>query len=268
MMFPKIDLRNHSFLRGESQTQEEMVLSAIKAGAQAIGFSYPAATSFSLRTENNRKSATDFRRETERLSKKYCGQIAVLLGEERDFYADPVFPPCDYIVGSVHFLVADDGAVCPLDRSAGQILADVKAHFAGNMNQMIRRYFETVAVLARKTRCNYIADFDYLQTFNLENRLFDPASPAYRSAALDAMEALVREDIAFEIGLRERRAPGHPGFSPSPEAVRWLTAHRARFFAFSNDFSACGNFAKSCGAGGFSYWMQGEWKTILPGGKS
>lgn len=272
MEHPKIVLQRYSDISAKSGTPEALILSAMEAGVQTIGFSDPARASFSLPDQPIGEELSSFRKEIVALSEKYREKITVLLGEERDFYADPVFHPCDYIVGSVHFLVADDGAVCPLGISAERIRSDVKAHFGGEISQMIRRYFETLALLVKRTHCNYAADFDYLQTFNQGNCLFDPNSLEYRSAALDAMEALAREGIAFEIGVRETGENGQFRFSPSPDIVHWLAAHEARFFFFSSgvrdDTFDCIRFAKSCGAGGFSCFVRGTWKTIFPGGKS
>ena len=266
MDFPRNGLQNHPLFFGEKEAPEREILSAIAAGVQTIGFSRVAATSFSLPSGTQADASASFRNEIVALSEKYRAKITVLLGEARDFYADPVFMPCDYRIGFVHSVVADDGAICPLDECAERIRADVNAHFGGNIGQLIRRYFETVALLVQKTRCNYVADFDFLQTFNQEKRLFDPTLPEYRFAVLDAMEALVREDIAFGIELREDGS-----FSPSPDIVRWFAAHGARFSLLSGlskaDLSECIRYAKSCGAGGFSYFVQGSWKTVLPGGK-
>ncbi|MBE6529675.1 MAG: hypothetical protein E7680_03610 [Ruminococcaceae bacterium] len=277
MEYPKIVLHSFAEIPGKVETAEKLILSAINAGVQTVGFSYPARTSFSLSGNPTEEEISSFRREITALSKRYFEKIKVLLGETRDFYADPVFQPCDYIIGSVHFLVADDGAVCPLGISAERIRADVKAHFGGSVYQMIRRYFETVALLVKRTHCNYVADFDYLQTFNQNRRLFDSDSPEYRSAALDAMEALICEKVAFEIGIREKEDSGQLRFSPSPDIVHWLAAHGAKFYLSANGaresisparFLDCTAYAKSCGAGGFSYLKKGDWKTIFPNGKS
>lgn len=271
MVFPKISLRNRTCFSEGEIPPEKMILSAIDAGAQTIGITVFADTSFSLSLKKSPEEMAAFCREIRELSEKYRDKITVLLGEERDFNADSAFLPCDYRVGFVHSLVADDGTICRLDHSAARILADVQAHFGGRMNRLIRRYFETVAQLVRQTRCDLIADFDFLQTFNAENRLFDPSLPGYRAAVLDAMEALCRENVAFEIRLREKPAKNGLRFSPEPDIVRWLAMHGARFFlsaptASEKDlfagFSECALLAKVCGAGGFSIFQNGEWRTI------
>ena len=271
MVFPKISLRNYTCFSGGESTPEEVVLAAIAAGAQTVGFAFVAGSSFSLRPQKSREETAAFCSEISELSEKYREKITVLLGEERDFYADPIFLPCDYRVGFVHHLVADDGTICQLDRSGEQILADVKAHFGGSINLLIRRYFETVALLPDRTRCNLIADFDFLQTFNRGNRLFDPDLPAYRAAALDAMETLCRRNIAFEIRLCESTEKDGFRFSPAQDMVCWLAAHGARFFLsgtaggkkdFFAGFSEGAMYAKSCGVGGFSVPRGEEWETI------
>ena len=276
MIFPKIALRNHTCFSGGLYPPEAMIRSAIEAGAQAIGISYLAPASFSFSQKTQAEDPAAFRREIAELSEKYSEKLRVLTVEERDFFADPVFPACDIRMGFVHTLVADDGAVCRLDTSAGQILSDAKIYFGGDLYKLAQRYFETLALLVKKTRCDLIVDFDFLQTFNSENRLFDPDSPKYRSAVLDAMEALVREDVAFEIRLRES-GKGALSFSPAPDVVRWLADHGARFFLSSNakrkedlfaGFSECAMYARSCGVGGFSYPLDGKWSTISIGRES
>ncbi len=274
MSFPRICLRDLSVAPGKSNLPELEILSAIAAGAQTIGLSYAAATSFSLPSGSEEKATLSFRNEIAALAERYREKITVLLGERRDFYVDPVFKFCDYRIGSVRFVLADDGAICPLDMGEKRIRKDMDAHFGGNGYALARRYYETVGLLVRKTRCNYVAGFDLLQKINGACRLFDPTLPEYRAAVLDAMESLVREDVAFEIGFSKTR---EARFSPSPDIVRWLAAHGARFYLSPNllqngeptdGFSECVRYAKSCGAGGFSYYVKGEWKTIPAVGKS
>lgn len=252
MIFPRISLQNDACF----EMPEELILKAIDAGLQTIGFSVRAGTSFDFRQGMEAEQRLQNRATILHLAEQYREKIQILLAETRDFYADPVFADCDYRVGTVGYLLADDGAICPLDVSPEELINTVNAHFGGSFSAFAKCYYETLANLARKTKCDVVADFDLLHRVNDPGRLFDAQGPLYRSAVLDAMEALVAVPVIFEIKMTRQKEGNLPPFTPSPDIVRWLAAHGATFLlsvpfsckeAFLTNWEACVSYANSCG---------------------
>ncbi len=272
MKFPKISLHNHTVFCDGTDTPEAMVLAAIEEGVETIGFSGHSCTSFDLSYCMTREKTEAYRAEILQLREKYRDRIRILLGIERDYYADPDDAQYDYVIGSVHYIVADDGAICPVDESREQVVSDVQKHFGGNVYRWTKRYYETLALIAEKTHCNMVGHFDLVQKFNGDGTLFDSELPSYRLPLLDAMETLTNSDVIFEIntaGMRKRKIP-----YPSPDILRWLAQHNARTVITADahrkedilsGFESAVLYAKACGVGGFTVPRGDAWVTVSMG---
>lgn len=269
--FPKISLHNHTCYCDGENTPEEMVLAAIEAGVETIGFSGHSCTSFDLSYCMTRENTAKYREEILRLREKYRDRIQILLGIERDFYADPDDAPYDYVIGSVHYIIADDGAICAIDESREIVLRDVKEHFGGNIYRWTRRYYETLAQVVEKTNCNVVGHFDLVRKYNGDGTLFDSELPDYRLAVLDAMEALTETGVIFEINTSAMKAGGRRTPYPSPDILDWLARHGAKTIITSDahragdilfGFEDAALYAKSCGIGGFTVPRNGKWVTV------
>ena len=271
MKFPKITLHNHTTFCDGADTPEEMVKAAIAAGVETLGFSGHARTSFDLSYCMTAKNTEKYREIVLGLREKYREKIGILLGVERDFYADPDDAPYDFVIGSVHYIVADDGAICPVDESREQVLADVRDHFGGNVYRWTARYYETLALTAERTNCNILGHFDLVEKFNANGELFDPALPAYRLPVLDAMEALVKADVIFEINTSPLYRGSAADPYPAPDILRWIAAHGGKTIISADahkkenilaEFEKAALYAKACGVGGFTVPRDGEWVKV------
>ncbi len=271
MKYPKISLHNHTCLCDGKDTPEEMVLAAIASGVETLGFSGHAFTSFDSSWCMSREDTERYRAEVLRLRDAYADRIQILLGIERDFYSDPDPYPYDYVIGSVHYIVADDGAICPIDESRARVEADVAAHFGGNVYLWAQRYYETLANVAEKTACNIIGHFDLVQKFNEDGTLLDPRDTRYRLATLNAMESLLQTGAVFEINTGAVSRGYRKTPYPAPDILAWLAQHGAKVIITADahakenilfGFEDAALYAKSCGVGGFTVPRNGRWKTV------
>ena len=130
------------------ESPRKMIQAAVAKGFEVIGFSSHAMlpesdTDWVLTPEK----APRYLREIRALGEEFKDQIRVLCGVEADYVpggANPdrstyaaIFP--DYIIGSIHFVVAPDGARVPVDHEP-QLLADgIRDHFAGKLETRLRR---------------------------------------------------------------------------------------------------------------------------------
>lgn len=206
------DFHTHSVFCDGKNTLEEMVLEACDLGFSAIGFSGHSYTHFDLECCIPKDKEKDYLAECRRLQKKYSGKIDVLCGIERDFFADNQYPDLDYIIGSVHYVKAGEAYIA-VDLKEGQQAA-VDKHFDGDYLSFAESYFDTVSKLCEVHKTDIIGHFDLIKIFNADGSLFDEDSPRYITAAKKAVDALLENDVLFEINTgavyRGRRLEPYP----------------------------------------------------------
>ena len=270
MKFPKITLHNHTTFCDGANTPEEMVSAAIAAGVETLGFSGHSRTSFDLSYCMTAENTEKYRENVLQLREKYREKVNILLGIERDHFADPDDFSYDFVIGSVHYIVADDGAICAMDEGREQVLSDIREHFGGDIYRWTARYYETLALTAERTKCNILGHFDLVRKYNADGELFDATLPAYRLPVLDAMEALVNAGVIFEINTAPLRNGAKTPY-PAPDILRWLAAHGGRFIVSADahrredllgGFEDAVLYAKSCGVGGFTVPRGGKWVRV------
>lgn len=107
------NLHTHTVFSDGKNTPEEMVLGAVRAGCTSLGFSEHSPLAPFYDPDRYAMEAADlpaYRSEILRLREKYAGQLEVYLGLEQDYDSPAPGPDFDYLIGSVHSVVAD-GAI-------------------------------------------------------------------------------------------------------------------------------------------------------------
>ena len=222
------------FCDGKSSA-EEMVLSAIAAGFDSLGFSShghladAAGTDkdFLARAEGNilytdrektkiklygfapkgtelygmrKENIALYRAEVLRLAEAYGDKINVFLGIEQDSFAKREHIPrgAKYVLGSVHY-VEKGGAYIAVDYSTEVLRRGVEGLFGGDFLAYAEAYYEEVSKVYDKTGCDIVGHIDLLTKFNEQEYLIDTDHPRYRNASLSAAESLARKGLIFEI---------------------------------------------------------------------
>lgn len=212
-------------------TPEEMVREAIRLGCREIGFSGHAYTPFDgsfCMTQENTKAYIEAVRQVQ---KTYGDQIRILLGIEQDYYSQEPTQGYDYVIGSVHY-VLKDGCYLPIDDSKESQIESVNKFYGGDFYAFVEDYFQVVADVYRKTRCQIIGHFDIIGKFNRDGDLFDTNHPRYRAAARKALTALLDAPAALEVntGAMARGYTDKP--YPEPEILRtWLAAGKQAIYS-------------------------------------
>ena len=195
----KQNLHTHSVFCDGKNSLEELVLEAIAKGFDSVGFSSHSYTPFDESYCMKRDSVADYVAECARLKRKYADKIVVLGGIEQDFYAPtPDFAP-DFVIGSVHYLKVGETYV-PVDKKADIIANAVKFHFGGDSYAFVESYYTTVENVKKVTNCDVIGHFDLVTKFrDVSSPLFDESHPRYVAAAEKALDALISQNVIFEI---------------------------------------------------------------------
>ena len=101
------DLHMHTTYCDGNSSAEEMILSAIEKGLSAVGISGHSFTPHDPSYCMSREGTLKYIEEIRALKEKYSDRITVLLGLEKDYYADTDMTPYDYWLGSLHYLFSD-----------------------------------------------------------------------------------------------------------------------------------------------------------------
>lgn len=195
------DLHMHTTYCDGNSSAEEMILSAIEKGLSAVGISGHSFTPHDPSYCMSREGTLKYIEEIRALKEKYSDRITVLLGLEKDYYADTDMTPYDYWLGSVHYLFTDQGSrkhdeIIGSDTSADRTASDAAAitelaryrdwtdvdsepydmrRFAlmhgMDMMSVAELFYETAGAIVSRTDCDIIGHFDLLTKFNERYRL-------------------------------------------------------------------------------------------------
>lgn len=204
----KANYHTHTTWCDGKDSPRKMIQAAIARGFEAIGFSSHAMlpesdTDWVLTPEK----APRYLKEIRALGEEFKDQIRVLCGVEADYVpggANPdrstyaaIFP--DYIIGSVHFVLAPDGVRVPVDH-APELLADgIREHFAGSAEAFVRAYYQQVRDMVEKFDFEIVGHLDLVRKFNAKHPYFDEKADWYREEIGKTAAAVAKSGKIAEV---------------------------------------------------------------------
>lgn len=241
----KANYHAHTTWCDGGNTPREMVEAAIAKGFDAIGFSSHAMlpqddVDWVLTPEKAPRYAAEIRA----LAKEYAPRIRVLCGVEADYVPGGAEPSKaayaaispDYIIGSVHFVRAADGAPVPVDHSPELLAEGISAHFGGSAESFVRAYFAQV-------RDSLALDFDVVghpdlvRKFNAKRPYFDESAAWYADELVRTADAIAASGKIVEVNTGAISRGWLDDAYPSP-AFRALLRGRGARFVLSSDAHA------------------------------
>lgn len=222
-MLKKMDMHTHSVYSDGKNTPEEMILSAIDKGFEAIGITDHAYAGEPISWWMSKNATENYIKEITALKEKYAGKIKVLLGTEFDAFSIGSKAPYDYVIGSVHF-IDKGGKWWPVDSKKALVEQAISEAFGGDPYAYCEEYYRLVAQYADDPYVKIIGHFDVIEKFNEDGDLFDRKNERYRFAALDALRKVVAAGKTVEINtggmLRVGRSVPYPEGSLLEEVAR------------------------------------------------
>jgi histidinol-phosphatase (PHP family) len=186
----KANFHTHTSFCDGSSTPEEMVQEAIRLGFLYLGFSSHIDIDPVI-------DIPAYLNEIRRLQEKYKDQIQVLCGGELDnMYADRNPKGFDYLIGSVHHMLAD-GKVLAVDWKEDDIHELLRVY--GDGYTLSRKYFEIIAETYGKGKCDFIGHFDLITRHNDRFHFIDEEDERYLKPAFEVLEYLAGEELPIEI---------------------------------------------------------------------
>ncbi len=193
----KQNLHIHTNLCDGLDTPSEIIISALSAGFESIGFSGHSYMSYSDYLGDTDRTE-EYKREISKLKKIYNDRIKIYLGLEVDMYSEPDMAGYDYLIGSVHYLKKDGGYI-GFDRGEKAVEGIINRYFDGNGIEYAKLYYKTLSELPQYGNFDIIGHFDLI-TKHSDNRIFfDETAKEYLYAAFEAAEALAGKIPLFEV---------------------------------------------------------------------
>lgn len=193
----KVDLHNHTVLCNHATgSVNEYVEAAIACGTHYFGFSDHAPMTFDPEYRMKFEEMQQYEDWVYQAQERYRDKITVLLGYEVDYLPGHLDErvlkrPCDYLIGSVHFI----------DEWGFDNPEFIGRYNDINMDEIYIRYFSLVEEMAKLGKFNIVGHFDLLKVFN-----FFPKTDI-RLLAQNALKAIKKADMTIEINMSGLRKP-------------------------------------------------------------
>ena len=231
------DLHTHTVFSDGKNTPEQMVLSAIGKGVTTYGISDHSYTPFDQNYCMRPENYAVYKAEIEELKEKYKNETDLRCGIELDYYSHKPDIKFDYTIGSVHYVKAGNVYI-PVDFTKETLENAVSEYFGGDFFSLIEKYYENVADVVNKTKCDIIGHFDLITKFNEGKALFDESDKRYKDAYKTAADALLKTGVPFEINFGAISRGYRKTPYPSKEIFSYLKKNGAEFILSSDGHSA------------------------------
>ena len=192
------NLHTHTSYCDGKLPPEAMIKAALEKGCDSIGFSEHSYVPFDREYSMDPATTREYVREISALKQKYEGTIEIFTGIEHDYYTAIPAKGLDFYIGAVHY-VKKGGEYVTVDAGAGHQKQMAETYFGGDYYAMAEAYFATIAGIMDKTEADIIGHFDLIAKYNFDGNLFDEQHPRYTTAALDAMEEILKNCRLFEV---------------------------------------------------------------------
>lgn len=203
---------------------EAYIEEAIDLGLHTIGFSdHAPIPGYPTRWNMDIDKLDDYLQEINTLKAKYASQIRVLLSMEVDYVEGYVHPKSDlvkvgqldYIIGSVHFVQAENGTLWDYEGSTASIQKGVETLFLGDVKKIIKLYYENMRKMAAYHTPDIIGHLDRIKVMNDAGTYFDETASWYQKEIDLTLEVIRDSGCLMEINTKGIYGRGHVDPYPS-----------------------------------------------------
>ena len=204
----KANYHTHTTWCDGKDAPRRVVEAAIEKGFDEIGFSSHAMlpqddVDWVLTPEKAPRYAAEIRA----LADEFRGRIRVRLGVEADYVPGGARPDYavyaaiapEYIIGSVHFVAAPDGALVPVDHAPDLLAAGIREHFGGRAEAFVRAYFAQQREMVASFDFDVVGHLDLVRKFNAKHPYFDEGSGWYRDELERTADAVAASGKVAEV---------------------------------------------------------------------
>ena len=189
------NFHTHTVFCDGDNTAEEMVLSAIEKGFDALGFSGHGFTDFDL--SYCIKDMPGYISEINRLKDKYKDRIEIYLGLEEDAYCLCDRSKYDYIIGSCHYAKVQDQYYA-ID-SGAEYFSTCLGLFGGDPMKLAENYYGYFCEYILSRKPDIVGHFDLITKFDELGESIFLKNSAYNALAEAFITRAASSGCIFEI---------------------------------------------------------------------
>ena len=243
----KTNYHTHTTWCDGKDSPRKIIQAAVAKDFDVIGFSSHAMlpesdTDWVLTPEK----APRYAREVRLLADEYRGQIKVLCGVEADYVPGGANPDRatyaaispDYIIGSVHFVLAPDGTRVEVDHSPDLLADGIRDHFGGDAAAYVRAYYAQVRDMVAAFDFDVVGHLDLVRKFNAKHPYFDEKAGWYREELVKTADAVAASGKLAEVNTGAISRGWLNDAYPSPEFRQLLRERGVRFVLNSDAHAA------------------------------
>jgi len=245
----KCNYHTHTNWCDGKDSPRAMIQAAVAKGFETIGFSshamLPEGEDEGVLTA---EELPRYAKEIRHLAEEYKGQIRVLCGVEADYVPGEANPDRatyaaiapDYIIGSIHFIKAPDGAVFAVDHTP-QILTDgIRDHFGGSVEAFVRAYYHQVREMVQNFDFDIVGHLDLVRKFNVKHPYFKEGDDWYREEIGKTAAVVAKSGKLVEVNTGAVVRGWMDDVYPSSEFREMLRTRGVRFILSSDAHAADG----------------------------
>ncbi|MBQ7666688.1 MAG: histidinol-phosphatase [Kiritimatiellae bacterium] len=204
----KTNYHTHTTWCDGADTARAMVEGALEKGFAELGFSSHAMfPGDEIPWELTAGKIGGYFAEIRALAREFEGRLRILCGVEAEFIPGAATPDRsayetwkpDYIIGSVHFVTAPDGARVPVDDTPEGFFDGLRDHFGGSAEAFAREYFRLERQMAGECDFDIVGHPDLIRKYNEKMPWFDENAPWYLEEIEKTAAALAASGKIVEI---------------------------------------------------------------------
>ena len=242
----KSNYHTHTTWCDGRDTPRTVIETALRKGFDAIGFSSHMSLPEASDSVIDPAKVGDYVAEIRSLQKEYEGRIRVLCGGEADYIPGTTTPEklryaaygFDYLIGSIHYVVADDGARVPVDHTPVLLKDGIAAHFGGDVQRYIRAYFRQQREMVTQFDFTVAGHLDLVRKFNVRHPYFDEKASWYREELEKTADAVAASGKLTEVNTGAISRGWLDDAYPSPEFRALLRARGVKFILSADAHAA------------------------------
>lgn len=229
---------------------EQLAEAALAAGLTDLGYSAHAAWPFATEWHLNAADYGSYTADIRDLQKRYAEKLQIRCGFEADYLPGMSAPDHglyarfapDYLIGSVHYVGADDRTVIAepwsVDGPTDVVAATLQRAFAGDGKRAVTEYFRLVREMVTCCRFDIVGHVDLIRKRNGNLKFFDESAPWYRRELETTAEAIVKAGKIVEINTGAISRGAMDDVYPSAEFLSILAKQGARITVNSDAHAA------------------------------
>jgi len=226
---------------------EVMALAAVESGFGVLGFSSHAMVpGHELAWTLSADTLSEYAGAIRSLARSMAPKLRILCGIEADYVKGGSMPDRrqfssiapDFVIGSVHNLVAPDGAIVSVDDTPEALAAGIRDHFAGSAEAFVRTYFSQQRDMIEVCDFDIVGHPDLVRKFNARHPYFDEDAKWYRAELEKTADALAASGKLTEVNTGAISRGWLDDAYPSPTFRQLLRERGVRFILSSDAHSA------------------------------